>query len=332
MTTGDRLIGRGIAVVGLAFGAAYLGWRMSSTMGGAPLWLAAVTLLLEIVGFVSVTTLVWALWSQPQVRPPRRPGALPLDVDVLVRCSGQDVESLRATLLSARGLGSMYVLDLGARPDIAALALEAEAVYIATDAEDLDGLGQALHVLASPNVLLLEAGDVPHPDIVTLLAPWLDEPDVAIVQGAAIATHRESAEHDAGGRHDKDFERHSLMPSLGARGMAAFTGSGALLRRASLLSVPIGHATRPMAQAEITAGLIRENWRIVAPGGDPVVVVAPLIQPDIAESMHACEASGALHLLVGPDGALRINSLSFRQRLAMVALASRPLSGIRRSL
>jgi SdrD B-like domain len=333
MTTGDRLLGRGIALVGLAFGAAYLGWRILATLGGVPFWLAAVALLVEVVGFVGVIALVWALWRPPALHAPKHPstGDVP-DIDVLVRCSGQDGESLRATLLASRHLGSLHVLDLKARPEIAALTLDADAVYIATDPEDLDGMGQALFALAAPTVLLLEAGDVPRPDIVATLLPWLDDPDVAIVQGAVISAQRDSAEHDAGGRHDKEFDRRSLLPSLGARGVAAFTGSGALLRRAALFDLPIGHATRPMVQAEITAGLFRKGWRIVAPGGDAVVAAASFTQPDEVESMHACEASGAMHLLNGPNGALRVNSLSFRHRLALIALAARPLSGIRRSV
>ena len=212
------------------------------------------------------------------------------------------------------------------------LAMEAEAVYIATDSEDLDGLGQSLHVFAAPTVLLLESGDVLCPDIIDVLAPWLDEPDVAIVQGRVGSAQNDSAEHDAAGRHDKDFERRALMPSLGSLPLSAFTGSGVRIRRSALIGMRIGHSTRPMVQAEITAGLLRHGWRIVAPGGDVVVAVASQTQPDIVESMHACEASGALHLLTGPNGALRINSLSIRQRLALLALASRPLSGIRRSV
>ena len=287
----------------------------------------------EVVGVVAVAAMVWALWKAPQTKPARfAPADQPVDVDVLVRCSGQDIESVRATLLAVRGMGALHVLDLGARPEVASLALDEEAVYIATDAEDLDGLGQALHALAAPSLLLLEAGDVPHPDIVAMLHPWLDDGDVAIVQGAAVSAQRDSAEHDAGGRHDKEFERRALLPSLGARGVAAFVGSGALIRRSALIGLPIGHATRPMVQAEITASLLAEGWRIVAPGGEPVVAVAPYTQPDVVESMHACEASGALHLLQGPNGALRPGRQSVRQRIAQLALAVRPLAGIRRSL
>lgn len=341
MTRGDRWIGRGIAVAGLAFGVAYLVWRVTSTLDGAPPLLAAVMLLVEVVGVVGVAAMVWALWRAPHTVPPRAsrarqlvdaPGDMPIDVDVLVRCSGQDLESLRATMLAVRGMGALHVLDLGARPEIASLALDAEAVYIATDPEDLDGLGQALHALAAPAVLLLEAGDVPHPDIVPILLPWLDDGAVAIVQGAGVSAQRDSAEHDAAGRHDKEFERRALLPSLGARGVAAFVGSGALIRRSALIGLPIGHATRPMVQAEITAALLAEGWRIVAPGGEPVVALAPYAQPDVVESMHACEASGALHLLKGANGALRPGGQSLRQRIAQVALAVRPLAGVRRSL
>jgi hypothetical protein len=338
MTTGDRLIGRGIALAGLAFGGAYLAWRISTTLGGIPVWLSAVTLLVEIIGFLSVATLVWAIWPAPVVKPPRPPSAtmapvaMNMDIDVLIRCSGQDTDALRATLLASRHLGSLHVLDLGARPEMAALALDSDAVYIATDPEDLDGLGQALPALAAPMVLLLEAGDIPHPDILATLLPWLDATDVAVVQGGVVASQRDSAEHDAGGRNDKEFERRSLLPSLGTHGTSAFTGSGALFRRHAMMGLSIGHSTRPMVQAEITAALLCEGWRIVAPGGDPVVAVASIQQPDVVESMHACEASGALHLLVGANGALRINSLDLRTRLAFIAMATRPLAGVRRSV
>ncbi|MBI5090296.1 MAG: carboxypeptidase regulatory-like domain-containing protein, partial [Actinobacteria bacterium] len=306
-------------------------------LGGVPAWLATLALVLEVIGFVSVAVTVWALWPASTTTPTARPrtanGSIPgLDVDVLVRCSGQDVESLRATLISSRDLGWLYVLDLNARPEIAAVALEAGAVYIATDPDDLDGLGQALVALAAPTVLLLEAGDVPRADIVTTLAPWLDEPDVAVVQGPVLAAERESAEHDAGRRHERELERRALLPSLGSRGVAAFAGSGALVRRAALTSLTIGHATPPMVEAEITAELFAHGWRVVAPGGDPVVAVATQQRVDVAESTRAAEASGALHLLTGPNGAFRGRSLRFRQRLALVAHAVRPLSGIRRSL
>ncbi|MGD9999909.1 MAG: glycosyltransferase family 2 protein, partial [Ilumatobacteraceae bacterium] len=337
MTPGERLIGRVIAVVGLVFGVAYLGWRVSSTLAGAPPVLAGIALLVEVVGFVGAAVTVWALWRAPRdvdgADASAAGGATPvLDLDVLVRSSGDDVESLRATLLAARDLGWLYVLDLEARPEIAAVALDAGAVYIATDPDDLDGLGQALLALAAPTVLLLDAGDVPRPDIVTVLSPWLDQPDVAVVQGPVVTIAGDSTEHDAGGRHERELERRALLPSLGSRGMAAFAGSGALVRRAALTSLDIGHATRPMVEAEITAGLLAGGWRIVAPGGAPVVVAASQQRAEVAEAVRAAEASGALHLLAGANGALRCRSLRMGQRLALCAQAVRPMSGIRRSL
>ena len=334
----ERFVGRLASMVALGFGAVYLGWRITSTMSGGTVsggsvsggswWLSATTLAIEVVGFLAVALWVWALWRAPVVRAAESVDA---HVEVIVRCAGSGLESLRATVLAARHLGPISVLDLDARPEVAALALDMGVGYLATDADDLDGLEFALEATRASTAFLLAAGDIPRPDVLDLLLPWLDDPSVAVVQGLVVSAGAESAEHGSGGRHDKEFERFALNPALGARGLAHFTGSGALLRSAPVRAVKAPLGSTPMVEAAITAGLFAGGWQIVAPGGAPVVAADPIAAPHTVETERSCEASGARLALVGPHGALRPNSLSPSQRLALAAYAVRPLGGIRRT-
>ena len=354
-TTGMTMMGRAAAVSAIGVGVVYLGWRAIDTLDGTPWWLGGPTLAIELVGLVAVAVTCWALWRRPeQAAPsvaridhrdhrdhrdqpdqpgqPGRSAAGFLDVEIVVRCSGQSLPALRASLLAARPISSVVVLDIDARPEVAAVAVEHGARYVATDPDDVDGLAMAALVVESAAFLLLEAGDVPHPGILDSLVPWLDEPTVAIVQGAVEAGLAESAEHGSGGRHDKQFERRALVPALGARGLGAFTGSGALLRTAAVRGVTLVRSCPETVQADLTGALFVAGWQIAAPGGRPVAAVVPIGLPADVEVVRAREASAARHLLVGDHGAFRPNRLSIAQRIALMALAVRPLAGLRRGM
>lgn len=343
MRTGETIIGRVTAVLALAFGVVYLGWRATSTLGGGPWWMATPTLAVETFGVFAVAVTCWALWRRPEIAAPIPSTATgtsehdaaapePLDTVIVVRCTGQAPAALRATLIASRPIAPVIVVDVDARPEIAALAVEHCVRYLATDPDDVDGLRLAAGSVDVGAILLLEAGDIPHPSVLRSLLPWFDEPSVAVVQGPVEASNGESAEHGAIGRHDKQFERRALVPALGARGLAPFTGSGALLRTAAIRSVALVESSPQMVQADLTSALFAAGWQIAAPGGRPLVAVAPLVSPADVENVRACEASAARHLLLGDHGAWRPNQLSFAQRAALTAQAVRPLAGVRRGV
>lgn len=335
---------RVLAVVALIWGLAYLGWRAVATLDGAPWWLGTPTLVVEVVGLVAVALTCWALWRRPALAPPTAAVAAPALVErdaasapdtsttIVVRCRGEELPVVRATLLAARGIAPITVVDLDARPDVAALAVELGIGYVATDPDDDDGLSIAALAVDTPTLLWLDAGDVPHPSVLDRLVPWLDDPSIAVVQGLVESALPESAEHGSSGRHDHQFERRVLVPSLGARGVAVFRGSGALVRTAAVRDVALVRSSTAMVQADLTAALLAGGWRIVAPGGAPVVAVQPSSNPTAVEETRACEASAARHLLVGPHGALRPNGLSVSARLALATMAIRPLAGVRRGV
>lgn len=332
MGKAQTIIGRVTAVLAVGAGVGWLGWRVRS-LGDAPWWLGVPAFLVEAAGLLAVAVLSFALWRRPEsARPLAHPAGPPVDAEIVVRCTRPDVTSLRATLVAARPIAPVLVVDPHARPELAALAVEHGARYVATDPDQRDGLHIAADLVGAASFLLLEAGDVPHPSVLRSLLPWFDEPSVAVVQGPVTASNGESAEHGSGGRHDLQFERRALIPALGARGLAPFVGSGALLRTEAIRRTSLVRSSLPMVAADLTGALFRAGWQIAAPGGSPLVAVAPISSPAELEDVRACEASAARHLLVGDHGALRINRLTPAQRLSLVAQAVRPLAGVRRGI
>ena len=325
-------MGRTAGVSALAVGAAYLAWRLA-TFGGAPWWLGAPVLAAEAIGWLACALLVWALWLRPEPANGSDPGldGTPVDVEVVVRCLRADPGALRATLLSATPVGPVLVVDPHASPDLATLAVGFGARYLATDTDDVDGIRAAAELVSADAFVVIDAGDVVHPRALDLLAPCLADPRVAVVQGVVAGLDGDSAEHGAGGRHDQQFERHSLVPALGSRGVAPYGGSGALVRTRAICGIDVVRSAPETVAADITTSLFAAGWRIVACADDPVVAAAPLTSPIEVEDARARQASAARHLLLGRRGAWRPNHLSVTQRLSLMAQAVRPLSGLRRA-
>jgi SdrD B-like domain len=337
----EHTLGRVVATLGIGFGLVYLVWRTVATIDGVPWWLDVPTLVVEFGGASAVTILSWALWRRPIVvsttaspsNRDHRGGTTTNDVAIVIRSGHHDrpdLGELRATILASRHLGPVTVVDSARRAEVAAFAAEVGVGYLATASDDSDGLIAAARSVDTPWLFLLDAGDVPHPRALLTLGPLLDEPTVAIVQGPVVSGGVESAEHGVGERHDKDFERRALNPSLGARGVAALTGSGALIRTSSIVGISSVGST-PMVHAEITSSLFAAGWKILAPTGDPVVAVSSIASGVDVDIVRACEASAAHHMLFGSTGALRFNGLGFSQRVSLLSQAVRPFAGLRRS-
>ena len=325
-------LGRGLTCVGLLSTSAYLGWRIATLPSRAPTWLVVVALAVEIIGFLGSILLTWALWPTRRTRP-QDAAVEPTQVDVVVRIDQQPVHHARATLLAMQSMvaGRHVVVDRGARPDIAALAAEFDAVYAAPDIDDHNGLKTCSAASSTSLFLLLDAGDIPRADAISMLLPLIDDDRVAVAIGQSLMADDDSAEHGPNGLHELTFERKSLNPALGARGMAILGESGALIRRAAVDSVEVGDEQPIEAQALWSMALMEQGWKVVAATGEPVLVRQVIQSQDTVYERRVMQARAARTMIFGPDGILRLNSLRFRQRLAIASSAVRPLSGLRRA-
>jgi hypothetical protein len=327
-------MGRVLTCLGLASTGAYLGWRIATLPGKPPVWLVASAICVEVAGFIGSWILMWALWHGARPQPTGIPDDLDQSrVDIVVRVDQQPIHQIRATLLSLRSLstGQRVVVDLGARPEVAAVAAEFEAIYAATDIEDLNGLKTCAAATTTPIFFLLDAGDIPGARAVPTLLPLMRDDSVAIVIGQSLMADDDSAEHGPNGLHELTFEREMLNPSLGARGAAMLSDSGALIRRAAVDSVEVGDEEPIEAQAYWSLDLMTEGWKVVAAAGPAVIVRQVVHSQDTVYERRVLQSRAARTMIFGHNGILRLNSLRLGQRLAVLAAAVRPLSGLRRA-
>ncbi|HSB86480.1 MAG TPA: hypothetical protein VLD86_09230 [Ilumatobacteraceae bacterium] len=327
-------VGRGLAAIGTLATAAYLGWRFATLPSGSPSWLVALSLAVEVVGFGSSLLLLWALWRRlPHSTRFDRSIGNAEDVDVVVRVDDQPVHHVRATLLAVRSMpaGRVVIVDLGARPEVAAMAAEFDTVYAAPDVDDHNGLKTCSAASSTSIFFLLDAGDIPSVDAIATLLPHVDDDRVAVAIGQSIMADDDSAEHGPNGIHELAFDRQRLNPALGLRGAAVFTESGALVRRAAVDSVPVDDDKPIEAQARWSLALLEHGWKVVAPTGEPVLVRQVIDSQDVVYEHRVARARAARQMVFGHGGILRWSSLRPGQRLAVAAAAVRHLSGLRRA-
>jgi hypothetical protein len=314
-----------------------------ASFSGAPLWLAVTALAVEVVGFGAFVLLTWALWPDRSA-----PGAVdPSDgatvATVVVRCGQCSLDMVRGTVLAARSVGPVVLLDDAQRQraDLAEMAA-ADGLHLHRPAEDdsVDPLVSVARSITTDVLVLLDAGQVPAPDLMSRLLCWF-EPDVAVVQGAIRTLD--------GGRPSERRASiaHELAVGLGARGVASLQGGGALLRRSAIASlddqtVPLS-PTAAMSHQRLTLGLFAAGWRVAATGDAVVAAPAPLLAPAdesvgprsdlvVAERRRADEACAAR---LGVSVALTrrpTQRITPAQRRALLATAVLPLAGIRRSV
>lgn len=329
MRKSEHITARVLALLGLVAGMLYLGWRVALSWQGASPLMWAVLLVAEIAGVLGTAALTWALWPAPTPAPLRTDPVDPGPCDVVVRVVDQEVHELRATLLGVRemaGIADVLVVDHGGRPEVVRLAAEFDCSYAATDLDDMNGIEVMRARVRTPLFALLDAGDVPSQDLVERLSGDLADSDVAVVQGLGVSLAADSPEHGPSRRHDLVFERSSLNPALGRRGVAMWLGSGSLVRTAALVDVPACPAAPVEAHWYASAALHRAGWSITAPTASAVVAHRTLTDATevYADRVRRTRAARRMvtDLVDGRGGV--------RRRLAVLAWSVRPLSGFRR--
>src|SRR5690606_38637872 len=127
----DRLV-RILATAALAWGAAYLVWRIGWSGRGTSLALFLPLLAAELFGWCSLAFYAFFAWRAPRLAPRPAPERT-LSVDVFVCTYDEPPSVLEPTLLACAAISSphtTYVLDDGQRPEVRELALRHGARYI----------------------------------------------------------------------------------------------------------------------------------------------------------------------------------------------------------
>jgi cellulose synthase (UDP-forming) len=317
------LLLRCLAVLALAWGAAYLAWRIGWSSEGANPLAFGMLLATEIYGLWALATLTWFSWSRaPQAsRPPASAGH---EVDVYVCTYDEPAEVVAATLAGCRALTyphATWLLDDGRRPEMRELAELAGAGYLTRPDNShakAGNINAALPRTEGDLVLMLDADHVPMPDALDAMVGYFDDERVGLVQSPHDFFNHDSVQHYVVGRHEQSLFYRVICPGKDRHGGAYWCGSAALLRRAALIGIG-GVATETIAEDfHTTIRMQRHGWEtryhdeVLVQGLAPHDLDGYLLQRDRW-------ARGNLAVFGLPESPLRAKELRPRQRLSHFA-------------
>jgi cellulose synthase (UDP-forming) len=324
---------RVVAAATLAWGAAYLGWRLLATGHGVPAVAYWPLLAAEAFGWANLAAYTFMAWRVP---PPRRlPPPDDADVDVFVCTYDEPVRVVEATLAGCAAIRfphTTWVLDDGRRPEIAALAADYGARYLTRPDNRHAKAGNINHALGRTSgefVLVLDADHVPQPDILDATLGHFRDPRVALVQTPHDFFNRDSFQHTRVRRHEQSLFYEVLAPGKDRHNGVFWCGSAAVIRRVALEQVG-GVLTDTIAEDfHTTLAMHARGWRTRYHGETLVQGLAP---HDLASFLLQRDrwARGNLRVLRTPQSPLSVRGLDWRQRCSYLGSLANYFAGPQR--
>ena len=293
------LLIRVLVVLTLATGTNYIVWRWLFSVDWSA-WPVAVPLVLaETYSFVDGVLFGVTMWRLKERGPAPAP---PPDatVDVFITTYNEDVELVMTTALAARAIRHphrTWVLDDGDRAEMRAAAEEAGIGYITRTADWKDrprhakagNLNNALFLTSGEFLLILDADQIPSPDILDKTLGWFDDERVALVQTPQWFTNVTDA--DPLGSQAPLFYG-PIQQGKDGWNAAFFCGSNAVLRREALMQIGIVGYVREVEGAvrETLAAadrILRTARRTAQPYGEQVAQALDQLQEGVGEAQRA---------------------------------------------
>ncbi len=286
----SRVDGRGaairvFAVVSVVLGVNYVVWRWWASVNWEAWWIAVPLVVAETYSLVDTVLFAVTMWRARDRPAPR--SAPEGTVDVFITTYNEPVEMVTATARAAARISyphRTWVLDDGARPEIAA-ASRALGVGYLTRTKDWENkprhakagnLNNALLQTDGDFLLILDADQVPHPDILDkTLGYFADDPQVALVQTPQWFVNVDDA--DPLGSQAPLFYG-PIQQGKDGWNAAFFCGSNAILRRDALMQLGIVGYVRSVEEtlAASLKAAARQLRRAAAQRAIPARVAAEL--------------------------------------------------------
>jgi len=181
-----------IVILSAATGLNYIVWRWLASVNWESWWIAVPLVLAETYSLIDSLLFGLGAWRlrERHDAPPLRHD---VTVDVLVTTYNEPLELVMHTARAAKAIRyphETWILDDGDRPELRALA-EAEGIGVVTRSEawrdrprhaKAGNLNNALMVTEGEFLLILDADQVPAPDILDRTLGWFEDDGVALVQ------------------------------------------------------------------------------------------------------------------------------------------------------
>jgi cellulose synthase (UDP-forming) len=281
------LLLRVFVVVTVILGVNYIAWRWLFSLNWHAWWIAVPLVVAETYSLIDVSLFGLAIWRS---RPREVPDTVPLGttVDVFITTYDEPIELVMITARHARDIRyphETWVLDDGARPELAAAAAELGVGYIKRSADwanrplhaKAGNLNNALMSTTGEVLLILDADQVPRPEILDKTLGYFDDDRVALVQTPQLFGNVPA--HDPLGSQAPLFYG-PIQQGKDGWNAAFFCGSNALLRREALMQLGITGYVAEVERAVDTA--LRGAHRVIRRALRSV--------PKSNESMHAALA------------------------------------------
>ncbi len=329
---------RATALTALTVTLVYLTWRAGWTLALDVWWVSIPLLVLEIHAFLGLALFTFSLWDvdrRPATYDVSDPGGR---VAVLIPTYNEGVEVLMPTIAAAVVMHvshETWVLDDGDRPEVARLADELGARYLARPTHEhakAGNLNHALGIIDADLIAVLDADHVASPDFLVRTLGYFDDPNLALVQTPQEFYNLESFEHEGGGStrvlangtteaagrfHEQALFYRVLQPGKNRWGGAFWCGTGAVVRVAALHDVGLVATDTITEDIHTTIRLHRRGWKTLYHNE---VLARGLAAPDAAtyQQQRLRWGTGAMQVL-RTENPLVVPNLTLGQRLTYAA-------------
>ena len=263
------LVMRISAVITVALGVNYVAWRWFFSVNWHAWWIALPLVIAETYNLLDVFFYSFTIWrSNTQIQTHSAP--VGVSVDVFITTYNEPIELVIETAVAAlkiRYPHQTWILDDGARPELQKEAEKLQIGYIKRGEQwknmplhaKAGNLNNALMSTAGEFMLILDADQVPHPEILDHTLGYFNDPKVALVQTPQWFGN--VSPYDPLGSQAPLFYG-PIQQGKNGWNAAFFCGSNAILRRESLMQLGI---TRYVVELELVVeqALKRAN-RILA--------------------------------------------------------------------
>ncbi|ARJ04136.1 cellulose synthase [Cnuibacter physcomitrellae] len=274
-----------VVVLVVLLGANYIAWRWLFSLNWDAWWIAVPLIAAETYSFIDVCLFGMTMW-RARTRPDPGPPPAEATVDVFIATYNEPVDLVMTTAVAAKRIRfphQTWILDDGARPEMAARARAEGIGYITRGAEWLDrprhakagNINNALEQTDGEYILILDADMIPRPEILDRTLGYFTDPLVALVQTPQVFSN--VATGDPLGSQAPLFYG-PIQQGKDGWNAAFFCGSNAILRREALMQLGIVGYVKELedsiGSALRNAARVIEKSRSHPAAADPAVASA----------------------------------------------------------
>lgn len=292
------LILRFLVIVTLILGVNYIGWRWLFSLNWHSWWIAVPLVIAETYSLIDVSLFGLAMWRS---RLREVPNSVPLGttVDVFITTYDEPIDLVTITARHARDIRyphQTWLLDDGARPELAAAAAKLGVGYITRGADwenyplhaKAGNLNNALMSTSGEVLLILDADQVPKPEILDKTLGYFDDERIALVQTPQLFGNVPTG--DPLGSQAPLFYG-PIQQGKDGWNAAFFCGSNALLRREAVMQLGITGYVSEVERAVDAA--LRGAHRVIKRASRSVPKSNEMMHSALAEVGQAVDSAKA---------------------------------------